>query len=50
MTTDPFSDILKLARAETLVTGGFTAGGPWAIRFPVPKTIKFFAVVKEAAG
>ncbi|MCV9944704.1 MULTISPECIES: AraC family transcriptional regulator [unclassified Rhizobium] len=46
MTTDPFSDILKLARAETLVTGGFTAGGPWAIRFPVPKTIKFFAVVK----
>ncbi|WP_271576271.1 AraC family transcriptional regulator [Bradyrhizobium sp. CCBAU 11361] len=46
MTTDPFSDILGLARAETLVTGGFTAGGPWAIRFPVPKTIKFFAVVK----
>jgi AraC-like DNA-binding protein len=46
MTADPFSDILKLARAETLVTGGFTAGGPWAIRFPVPKTIKFFAVVK----
>ena len=43
---DPFSQILKLARAETLVTGGFTAGGPWAIRFPVPKTIKFFAVVK----
>lgn len=46
MNVDPFSDILKLTRAETLVTGGFTAGGPWAIRFPVPKTIKFFAVVK----
>jgi len=46
MASDPFSDVLKLARAETLVTGGFTAGGPWAIRFPVPKTIKFFAVVK----
>lgn len=46
MPSDPFSQILKLARAETLVTGGFTAGGPWAIRFPVPKTIKFFAVVK----
>lgn len=46
MTVDPFSDILKLARAETLVTGGFTAGGPWAIRFPAPRTIKFFAVVK----
>jgi AraC-like DNA-binding protein len=46
MTADPFSDILKLARAETLVTGDFTAGGPWAIRFPVPKSIKFFAVIK----
>lgn len=46
MPSDPFSDILKFTNAETLVTGGFTAGGPWAIRFPVPKTIKFFAVVK----
>lgn len=46
MSDDPFSDILKLTKAETLVTGGFTAGGPWAIRFPAPKTIKFFAVVK----
>jgi AraC-like DNA-binding protein len=46
MAREPFSEILKLARAETLVTGGFTAGGPWAIRFPAPKTIKFFAVVK----
>lgn len=46
MNADPFSDILKFTNAETLVTGGFTAGGPWAIRFPVPKTIKFFAVVK----
>ncbi|WP_343617246.1 AraC family transcriptional regulator [Novosphingobium sp.] len=46
MVGEPFSDILKLARAETLVTGGFTAGGPWSIRFPPPKTIKFFAVVK----
>lgn len=44
--TDPFSDILKLTRTESLVTGGFTAGGAWAIRFPGPKTIKFFAVVK----
>lgn len=46
MAADPFSQILKLARAETLVTGGFIAGGRWAIRFPVPKTIKFFAVVE----
>ena len=46
MSTDPFSDILKFANAETLVTGGFMAGGPWAIRFPAPDKIKFFAVVK----
>lgn len=48
MHADPFSDILRLMRAETLVTGGFTAGGAWALRFPVPSKIKFFAVVKGA--
>lgn len=46
MNADPFSDILKLTNAESLVTGGFTAGGAWAIRFPAPDKIKFFAVVK----
>ena len=46
MTADPFSEILRIARAESLVTGGFSAGGRWAIRFPAPTTIKFFAVVK----
>ena len=46
MRADPFSDILKFTNAETLVTGGFTAGGSWAIRFPAPDKIKFFAVVK----
>lgn len=46
MSVDLFSDILKLARTNALVTGGFTAGGAWALRFPVPKVVKFFAVVK----
>ncbi|WP_168559182.1 AraC family transcriptional regulator [Rhizobacter sp. SG703] len=46
MQADPFSEILKLTRAESLVTGGFSAGGSWAIRFPAPDKIKFFAVVK----
>lgn len=46
MSADPFSDILKFTRAESLVTGGFTAGGLWAMRFPAPDKIKFFAVVK----
>ncbi len=46
MSADPFSDILKFTKAESLVTGGFSAGGSWAIRFPAPDKIKFFAVVK----
>ncbi|XHS78220.1 AraC family transcriptional regulator [Burkholderiaceae bacterium UC74_6] len=46
MRADPFSDILRVTRAESLVTGGFTAGGRWALRFPVPQKIKFFAVVR----
>ena len=46
MTAYPFSDILKLSNAETFVSGGFTAGGSWAIRFPAPDKIKFFALVK----
>lgn len=46
MSTDPFSDILRFTSAESLVTGGFTAGGAWALRFPAPDKIKFLAVVK----
>lgn len=46
MTTDPFSDILKFANAQSIISGGFTAGGSWAIRFPAPDKIKFFALVK----
>ena len=46
MQADPFSDILKFTRAASLVTGGFNAGGTWAVRFPAPDKIKFFAVVK----
>ncbi|MDB5851565.1 MAG: bacterial regulatory helix-turn-helix s, AraC family protein, partial [Rhodoferax sp.] len=46
MATDPLSDILKLEYAETVVTGGFSAAGRWAIRFPPPDKIKFCAIVK----
>lgn len=45
MNADPFSDILELTQAQSLVTGGFSAGGAWALRFPAPDKIKFFAVV-----
>jgi AraC-like DNA-binding protein len=46
MTADPFSDFLEIANAQPVVAGGFTAGGLWAIRFPAPDKIKFFAIVK----
>jgi AraC-like DNA-binding protein len=46
MTADPFSQILKLVNAETVITGGVTAGGSWAIRFPAADKIKFCAIVK----
>ncbi|MBK4769390.1 MAG: AraC family transcriptional regulator [Pantoea sp. Morm] len=46
MSLDPFSDILRFVRAESLLTGGFTAGGRWALRFPAPDKIKFFAIIK----
>jgi AraC-like DNA-binding protein len=46
MSDDPFSDILKLANARPVVSGGLTAGGPWAIRVPAPDHIKFLAMVK----
>jgi AraC-like DNA-binding protein len=46
MNTDPLSDILRLTCAQSLVTGGFSASGAWAIRFPAPTRIKFFAIVR----
>ncbi|QGZ64245.1 AraC family transcriptional regulator [Paraburkholderia acidisoli] len=46
MNADPLSDILRLTCAQSLVTGGFCAGGSWAIRFPAPTKIKFFAIAR----
>jgi AraC-like DNA-binding protein len=46
MEIDPLSDVLRLVKAEPTVTGGFTAGGPWAIRFPARDKVKFFGVVR----
>jgi AraC-like DNA-binding protein len=46
MADDPFSDILRLTGAQTVVSGGFSAGGAWSIRFPASENIKFFGVLK----
>jgi AraC-like DNA-binding protein len=48
MTSDLFSDVLQLVGAQTVIAGGFSAGAPWALRFPVPDKIKFAAVVGGA--
>ncbi|WP_448098906.1 AraC family transcriptional regulator [Luteibacter yeojuensis] len=46
MTQDPISEILRLADVESVISGGFTAGGKWAIRFPAPDKLKFFASLR----
>jgi AraC-like DNA-binding protein len=48
MNSDPFSDILQFDNARSVVSGGFTAGGAWAMRFPKPDKIKFFGVARGA--
>jgi AraC-like DNA-binding protein len=45
VTADPFSDILRITKAETVSSGGFTAGGAWSIRFPRMDKMRFGAVV-----
>lgn len=44
MVGDPLSAILSLIETRVVYGGGFTAGGEWAIRFPPPEKIKFFAI------
>ncbi|MBN3725579.1 AraC family transcriptional regulator [Burkholderia sp. Ac-20379] len=46
MTIDPFSDFLGLMGTRSVVSGGLTAGGAWAIRFPRANTVKFWGVVR----
>jgi AraC-like DNA-binding protein len=46
MTADPFSEIMNLTQAQAVHAGGFTAGGPWAIRFHARHRIKMSAVLK----
>lgn len=46
MTDDPITSILRLAEFESVMSGGFTAGGDWAVRFPPPDKLKFFAVAR----
>jgi AraC-like DNA-binding protein len=46
VSNDPFSDILRLTEASSVVSGGFSAGGAWALRFPAPGKLKYSAVAR----
>jgi AraC-like DNA-binding protein len=41
-----FSELIRLVGARPTISGGFVAGGDWALRFPAPDALKFFAVIK----
>ena len=43
---DPLSDVLALLRPVTYVTGGLTAGGPWAVAIPEHQGIKCYSVAR----
>lgn len=46
MQLDPFSDLLKLIDARSIMSGGLVAGGAWAIAFPASPRIKFWGIVR----
>ncbi|OHX17327.1 hypothetical protein BI344_20890 [Chromobacterium sphagni] len=42
---DPLSEVLSLLKPRSYISGGFDAGGKWAIQFPPHQGIKCYAVV-----
>lgn len=46
MRPDPLSDVLALIEARCVVSGGFTAGGQWGLRFWPRARLKLVAVVR----
>lgn len=47
--TDPFSHLLALARARSVLSGGLVAGGDWAVAFPATEQVKFWGIRRGAA-
>lgn len=48
MTADPLSDALVVADARSVLTGGITAGGDWALSLPAGDRLQVYALVKGA--
>jgi AraC-like DNA-binding protein len=46
MTDDPFSDVLNLISAKSVVSGSLVTGGIWAIRFPASDRINFWGIAR----
>lgn len=46
MTDDPFSDVLNLISARSVVSGSLVAGGAWAIHFPASELINFWGIAR----
>ena len=46
MSNDPFSDILRMTQAKSIVSGGVAAGGRWSLHIPAAGQLVFAAIVK----
>lgn len=46
MSIDPFSDVLRLTDAKSIVSGGFSVGGTWGLKFPPPGELVFAAIAQ----
>lgn len=46
MKLDPFSDLLQLMSAQSVISGGLIAGGAWAVAIPQSDKIKFWGIVR----
>ena len=46
MKQDPFSGVLALVNARSIISGGFLAGGDWAVQFPPPDRVKFLIAAR----
>ncbi|MEM5327796.1 AraC family transcriptional regulator [Paraburkholderia sp. JHI2823] len=45
---DPLSDVLSLLKVKSVLSGRLEAAGPWALRFPAYRHVKFGGVIKGA--
>ncbi|RZF23948.1 AraC family transcriptional regulator [Paraburkholderia sp. UYCP14C] len=45
---DPLSDVLSLLKVKSVLSARFEAAGPWALRFPRYRHVKFGGVIKGA--